>query len=558
MKFKFIILILILNSIIPLYNVNAMVSSSLEDDVISGSAIDENISGSALETLEINEVVKEDFPVQFFPQGEEIHSIDTYSYITVISADYYYYQCRIDWEDPSAIDTSTPGRKVLKGRAVPPEGYVFEYDIYAELPVIIYNSENENAEIFAPNESKTMYTDDRITLTKPNSDISEYLEDEVLLSTKSGDIFYCPVIWDNTPFADTGYYNVKGQLLLPLGIKAENSSDTVITKTFYSMKDDRIYIEPYYIVSNSIRFPWLKEIEDCERIVLQYSFDNKNWENDIEGLYGFADSAYLFISTLFMSDNKDYYFRLYYNDEYTDTIKINIGTMEIYNIEGDRDGGDNSPQNVPVPDQSSSVTGSSGHGSSNIEVFPVKEFSTANSITVSGERLKDMANTPDNKISVEKEGIEIKLPSDIIEDNNIKDDDTVTITIDQPDDNTFEVALSVDEREIKSIPGTEVFVPLKNTHLPVKINIDTSGEHTVPSEINSKDTAYTGNDTANNAVIAPKDNNTSNTGSSAIKAQDNIPEKQDTSAHFIVPALLVIITAAIFIGRKVFYGREQI
>lgn len=564
MKAKILTFILVLNfiSVTPLNSfVSAQSLSGVKDDVLSGSAVDTGsdsvTSGSSTDEagniITISEVSEEEVPLQFFPVNSPIEDIELYNYAAVITKEYLYVHCEIKWNSTDTVDTSTPGRKTLRGYLIPPEGCVFENNLtpYVEIPLIIYDETSEGTETLVPPAEIDYYNDDIIVLT-PGADITSYLERTYQnpLYTEEGDFFYCDVEWEDiTSFSETGYQNVKGRLMLPGGIKQENADDTLVYKKFYIMKDDKIYIEPYYFWGSSIMFPWIKEIEDPENIKFYYSFDMENWNIVQDDYYGYAGSNYLFISTLKFEPDNDYYFRLFYNNEYTDIIKINLSKDEISCIGGDRDGGDNNIQEIPPVEQPDKTYNSSGHG---MKKPAVNEKSDETSTTVSGKRLEDMAKNPGNKISVEKSGIEVKIPDEFIEDNNIKEDDAVTITIDKEKEDNFSISVDVNGNEIEDIPHTEVYVPTETSKEPQKLVINKTGEYSVNnnSEAENKTFPQKSASSDNNTNYEKEINqeNSQNTVTTKIKPFAVI------SVTFVCSLLIIVL---IILWRIIFYGKGQ-
>lgn len=562
MKTKILTFILIVN-FISVFPVNEKVSaqslSVISEDILSGSALEtvgDNIeSGSSADTgtdniITVLEVSGEEVPLQFFPVNSEITGLELYNYAAVITKEYLYIHCKIKWDSPETIDTSTPGRKTLKGYLIPPDGCIFENNAkpYVEIPIIIYDESGEGTETLLP-PTEIDYNDDIIIVT-PGTDISSYLETEYEypVYTETGDYFYCNVKWENiSSFTETGYHNIQGRLRLPKGIKARNEDDTIVYKRFYVMKDDKIYIGPHYKHgSSAIIFPWLKEIDDPENIEFYYSYDGENWSIVQDDYYGFADYNYLFISTLKLEADKDYYFRLCYKGEYTDIIKINLSKDEITSIGGDRDGGDNSEQEMPPVKQSYR---SGGHGvTSDKDENPViTEKSDENSTTVSGKRLKDMIKTPDNKITFEKDGIEVKIPGDFIEENNIEENDAVTVTIDKKDDNKFSFSLDINDKKIKDIPHSEVYIPRKNSKEPEKFIINSTGEYDLPPD------NIIENEPSDNPKISDKN----------LTSADDIITAEQKNTVTPIPVISIIIFCSLFIAiliilwRTVFYEKQQ-
>ena len=231
-----------------------------------------------------------------------------------------------------------------------------------------------------------------------------------------------------------------------------------------------------------------------------------------------------------MEPEKDYYFRLYYNNEYTDIIKINLSKDEIKCIGGDRDGGDNINQEMPSVKQ---PYRSRGHGvtSDRNENPVITEKSDENSTTVSGKRLKDMSKTSDNKITFEKDGIEIKIPGDFVEENNIKENDAVTVTIDKKDDNKFSFSLDINDKKIKDIPPSEVYIHGKNSKEPEKLSINSTGEYDLPPD----------NITENKPSDNPKSSDKNLTS-----ADDIITAEQENTVT-LIPVISIIIFCSLFI-----------
>lgn len=554
MKVKILTFILIVNfiSVYPVNrNVSAYTLSGVSEDVLSGSSletVDDSIeSGPSAENdtvITVAEVTGEDVPLQFFPAGSIIRELELYNYAAVITNEYLYIHCEINWEPPETIDTSTPGRKTLRGYLIPPEGCIFENNAkpYVEIPIIIYDESGEGTETMVPSAETDYYSDDIIIVT-PGTDISSYLETEYEypVYTEKGDYFYCNVKWENiSPFTKAGYHNVKGVLQLPQGIKALNEDDAIVYKHFYVMKDDKIYMGPHYKHgSSAIIFPWLKEIDDSENIEFYYSYDGENWSIVQDNYYGFADYNYLFISTLKMEPEKDYYFRLCYNDEYTDMIKINLSRDEITSIGGDRDGGDNSRQEIP-PLEQTYISGGHGVTSAEKESPLITESSDENTTTISGKRLEDISKTPDNKITFEKDGIEVNIPGEFAEENNIEEDDTVTVTIDREGDNKFSLSIDVNGKEITDIPHAEVYIPSEDSREPERLVIDRTGEYALGSN---------SNDNSNNSKDSKDESSYKNT------AQETTVKTLPTVLIISLCSLLLFIL--IILWRTLFYEKQQ-
>lgn len=132
------------------------------------------------------------------------------------------------------------------------------------------------------------------------------------------------------------------------------------------MKDDKIYIKVFYNYHGNILCPWTYNVKDIENVEIQYSFNKIDW-NIADKYDDFINlnRTQLMIFPYYLDPNKDYYFRILYNGEYTDILHIN-SDIELELIEGDHDGGDNYNQNIPhltsKPDLPQRNSTSTGHG----------------------------------------------------------------------------------------------------------------------------------------------------------------------------------------------------
>lgn len=454
----------------------AVFQGSMNDNLVSGSAVEES------NIINIKECYLDDEDLCFFAVNEEIDISKLCPIACVVSDTYKYYHCQVDWSEVYSADTSTAGIIKLKGKVVPPDGFKFSKEAEVEATALIYD-DNNPTEILAD----VTYEND-ITLVHLEEDVSQYLENNISLSTISGDQFIGQIQWHNTIAPNTmGKFQAEGTIILPNGIKAEDENDLIIHRDFYAMKDDKIYIEPFYTHGGNIIFPWFYEVDDTENIKIQYSFDNNSWIDSEEDEYGYVTSTYLLMFSALLQPHKDQYFRLFYNDEYTNTVLINTDVDPVI-IDGDHDGGDNYEKPLPPQiiesDSSKNKYRSRGNGASkkssdDIILYSDRverlEFSDLNTTVISGKRFNDLAEI-NHKVVFEKDGISATFDKDFIEENNLKDEDTVSVTLRKKDGDNFSIDVSINNKAIKKIPGTIIRFPKENNtiHTDNKDNVNSN------------------------------------------------------------------------------------
>ena len=450
------------------------------DSIISGSAFeDNNISGAALEENSIINIIQSrlvDESLLFFAEKEKIDVSELCDTAYVVSDTYKHYYCDIKWDSADDTDTSSPGRITLRGKIIPPDGFEFNGNDSIECTVIIYDDDNPTEEL------ADFEYDTETTVVHLGENLSEYLDESISLYTTAGDLFTAQIRWQDTVAPNIqGEFQAEGIIILPKGIRVKNKEDIVVHRNFYAMKDDKIYLKTYFTKGGNIVFPWLYRVEDTENVEIQYSLDNENWSISKDDEFGTVNSNQFLIFAMLLDPDTDYYFRLYYNGEYTDTVLINPNVDPVI-IGGDHDGGDNYEQTLPPviqetpvsddesPDKalshrgSGSQTDSSNKGSSSGSA-QVLERSDANTTIISGKRLMDLAEINDNKIIFEKEGISAELSEDFIERNDIKEDDIVSVTISKNQNDDFSIDISINNNEIKEIPDTVISLPkAENTY----------------------------------------------------------------------------------------------
>lgn len=183
---------------------------------------------------------------------------------------------------------------------------------------------------------------------KFNSQTYVYLDDGVSLEV--------PLIWDvsSVAFGTPGTYRITGKPDLPEGI--------LLSDAFSSFPCDVIIQENGVFSLSAPTFHgiyfmtrWTKPTQQLEKFRRYYAIgDDGEWQEDTTGKFmqinGFnAQYMYVFYyeDVLF---EVPYYFRLEYDGEYSNIIKIYLSEDDLHFdlIEGDRDGGDREEQTPPA------------------------------------------------------------------------------------------------------------------------------------------------------------------------------------------------------------------
>ena len=375
------------------------------------------------EITEILDFLDIDVPLTFLPVGSSINTDEfpTITYIQTSTNDFM--KCDIMWENISGIDTSVPGRIAVQGRVLPPDGYCFASGIAPEVefPILLFDPDGTPTESAYP-----VYPINDTILITPGSDPNDFINyaDNKLFNTEHGDYFYCKVDWkDFEAVEETGEYSIWGEYILPQGIYIPPGKPQYYTQKFFVMNDDTIYLDYAEILGGNIVCKWIKEINDTENISIYYSIDNSEWNEAQNKEYGFVISNSFIIPTTALQADTDYYFKLKYENAFTKTLHIKLNKEQIKTefMEGDRDGGDNSEQDIPELEQPSNPDSShrpyrpSG-GSSIIApaVTPILERSEE--IPVRSDNNDRSQHSPQTHIEDDVKG------NDIIENDSIESD----------------------------------------------------------------------------------------------------------------------------------------
>ena len=562
------------------------------DTTDDSSATDQN--DEETESVEIIDIItSSSIYLQFFPTGQPVGDIELPEYVYAQTGPRSFLECDVDWENANEIDTSAAGRQVLRGTLIAPEGISFDGGLepVVEIPLLMYDENGEGTEVLMPSEITSS------TILIPlNANPDEYIntDNQYTLYTQNGDRFYAKAVWEDiVPFTECGEYTVTGRLALPCGIKAEQEEDLLLEQKFFVMKEDKIYLDFVTIENGEIVCTWLKAIDDSDNIEVYYSPDNEDWQ--VDDLYGFAiDNAFI-IPTAFLTPDTNYYFRLKYDDEFTDILFVNITADEISGniIQGDRDGGDTAHQELPAyieetkPSSSASShldasahSGSGSGGGKEISVIasgtdvlaesknsdtlfsvgiPVEtsapsEMTDSTTTEISGARIEDMLEVNPNNIVFEKDGISVELAPDFVDRNNIKPDDIVNVAIDRKGDR-FTLNISAKGNEINEIPGTVVKFPISNDTAPTVTSDDGTQYQTVLTDnIASLEIDKTGTYTSDD-LADDKNADNSREGYQIIYDENADNDKDGFPVIYCIIGAIVIAAAAVLLWRKLRHGK---
>lgn len=83
--------------------------------------------------------------LQFSPVNKPLKDIEFPTDIYVCDRSGSFYECTVLWDSLDSADTSSAGRKELRGQLVPPDGYVFAggMEPIVSVPVLIYDENGD-------------------------------------------------------------------------------------------------------------------------------------------------------------------------------------------------------------------------------------------------------------------------------------------------------------------------------------------------------------------------------------------------------------------------------
>ena len=110
------------------------------------------------------------------------------------------------------------------------------------------------------------------------------------------------------------------------------------------------------------------------------------------------------------------------------------------------------------------------------QVTPMESFS-ADQDLLYGVRLRLMRQTSGGTAVFSKHGIQLTLASELLDELAVSDSDSLTVSIQNPEDNTIVISVLKNDMEITSIPGTKLTIPWKAEHASSEFILsDTDGK----------------------------------------------------------------------------------
>ena len=287
-------------------------------------------------------------------------------------------------------------------------------------------------------------------------------------------------VWDTSAIDVTklGKYTITAQLQYPDWISVSDELKTY-TADIYVLPTDRIEIfAPTAISLNGVMdIHWLYDSDNIAEPVLEQKKEDGTWEACEESWYSYAASVsvrdYLMLNLFQMTKDTPLTLRLRYQDvvngepteRTTEAISITIpsdimerltagnASIPITVIEGDRDGSDSA--GTPLPDQ---VQPAPSRKKKKKATKVVTEIVTNTYTAISGLRL-DALTAADDKVLFSKEKISAEIPSKLLDDLKVKNQELLEVVLLRPSETSFLIAVYANHKLVENISGTTVFLP---------------------------------------------------------------------------------------------------
>lgn len=305
-------------------------------------------------------------------------------------------------------------------------------------------------------------------------------EDGYTLSTQNDLNFRW--VWDISSIdaSALGKYTITAHLQYPDWISVSDELKTY-TADIYVLPTDCIEIyAPTSISLNGIMdIRWLYDSNSITEPVLELKKEDGTWEACEESWGGYVASLYgkdcLQLRLFAMPKDVPLTLRLRYQDVVNDepvertteaiqlTIPANImdllasdnATISVTILEGDRDGSDSS--GTPLPDQEQPAPSRSKNKKKKTTTT-VKEIVTNTYSAISGLRVNTLANN-DTTVLFEKQRISAEIPSSLLKNLNLKDQELLEVAMLRPSETAFLIAVYAKGKVVEDISGTTIFLP---------------------------------------------------------------------------------------------------
>ena len=393
--------------------------------------------------------------------------------------------------DLSQLDGASPGYFLLHGTIEPLDGILIAPELaHVTLPLFLYD-DNSPCEI--PAASFYDLNDPMVVIPAGISydEAAGYLyrNNKCSILLEDGILWEIPLTWDwsSVDLDIPGTYQAAGIPVIPDGILLPESipapSCTIVVQDTSLLTLSPPIFSGYYFTVN-----WTKNTPDKDLLRMYYAIGSGEWVeqagHDLMHLDTILTQSFKvlyypeYIDDNFMVFDIPYYFRIEYNGEYSDVLKVFI-TEDLYNYEligGDRDGGDRNDQTPPSVTQQPPKTSPSeetpgpaaeSESPTNPESWSTQvpppaglleselESDTQNAATWSGTRIKNyISASPGLPLVFEKHRIRAALPADCPVFLNISDTDRLHVEIQPLSADTVRLIISLNDIPLAELPLT--------------------------------------------------------------------------------------------------------
>ncbi len=414
--------------------------------------------------------------------------------------------CRAVWF-PEQADTSTPGRKIVPGRLIAPDGYtVSDSEAALSLPVFVYEPGGQTADTIVE-----LQTGEASGLLVPLGASSGFLQNfsgmqdfqTVIGSTASKDSIFCSVEYDPNSFqtGKTGWNQLSGRISPPEGIGLADRLRRY-SYPYYVMDPQKIDLSYFTLRSDgSYLFEWLYEVDDPEHFFLEYAINDGAWSAVTadcpgDGWFLLQENQMILLASRQWIPGNTYAYRVRYRGNTSNWVEFTVTrdgcTPSLH--DGDRDGGDRNEQVIPSApkpsdsDPNTQPAQQSGQadlpanlprGSTQREM-PSGEEETQNRSVWSGRRLQAIKETTGSGFyTFEKHGIRIQLPWDAEAFAALSEHSLLSVEIHSLSPGSFTLEITLDGAPLNPVPAMLITLPYSPSNPDAVFRIVDDGGQTL-------------------------------------------------------------------------------
>lgn len=448
----FIFLIVTLpNNVLAEYIPEENITLTIKDEDIPSSDEDEdnvfidenNMSEPEIVTTEEHKDIIEIYEVELYfkelilllPVGGDVAKLNLEKPFAVYGPNYGI-PCNVEWHF-NEFDNKSPGRKILIGDVILPEGYKFKDDpIQVERPINVYVEGDENTYVNIIKYNYDVPSSNLIPLNLPpenlEANLPPILIGDISLETEYNGYINIPINIDkskiNTNEIGT-YYPI--DFNLPPGIKI---GDDIITDIpIVVIPSDKVYLLAIESFSSNYYFNW---IYPASNITIWMSINDGEWIVN-QSISNDNINSFSIDSDFFEVGNK-YKLKVEYDNKFSNILELDFVNSKIPVVidHEDKPGTDRDEQELPNSNENE------------IEYNDYTELDTT--ITETGDRLKLNIESNPNYINLEKDKVYISIPTIFFNQLPIEDRDKLSINIKNNDDETITSTISVNDKEISA------------------------------------------------------------------------------------------------------------